>query len=164
MTKFLRAALILLLPILTAVAAPLKEQMTPEQFEKAGLDKLSPQELAYLSDWLDGKVEEEKEKVVAAIIPQGDDRFGADEQIRTNVEKIRPEQKELVSSIPGRFTGWKGDTLFYLENGQVWKQSEAAKFSVRLENPAVRIEKGLLGAYFLSVEGYGSRVKVKRLK
>jgi hypothetical protein len=144
--------------------ATLREQMSEEQFARAGLDKLSEEELSYLSDWLAGKVDEEKEKVVNEIIPEGENRFGADEQIQRNVNRIRPEPKELVSRIPGPFDGWDGDTVFYLENGQVWKQSQRDKFSVRLNDPVVTIEKGLLGAYFLSVEGFGSRVKVKRLK
>jgi hypothetical protein len=146
------------------VAETLREQMTDEQFARAGLDKLSDEELTYLSDWLSGKVDEEKEKVVNEIIPAGENRFGADEQIQRNVNRIRPEPTELVSRIPGPFDGWDGDTVFHLENGQVWKQSQRDKFSVRLEDPVVTIEKGILGAYFLSVEGFGSRVKVKRLK
>ena len=39
----------------------------------------SPEELAYLSDWISGKVEVEKEKIVADIIPEGDDRFGVEQ-------------------------------------------------------------------------------------
>lgn len=145
-------------------AETLRDQMTEEQFARAGLDKLSDEELTYLSDWLSGKVEEEKEKVVNEIIPAGENRFGADEQIQRNVDRIRPEPKELVSRIAGPFDGWDGDTVFYLENGQVWKQVQRDKFAVRLVDPVVTIEKGILGAYFLSVEGFGSRVKVKRLK
>ena len=115
-------------------AETLKDQMSPEAFAKAGLNKLTPEELTYLSDWLNGKVEEEKEKVVAEIIPEGDDRFGAAEEIQRNVERIRPEPKELTSIILGKFNGWDGDTVFNLENGQVWKQIERDKFSVRLQD------------------------------
>ena len=145
-------------------AETLKDQMSPEAFEKAGLDKLNAEELAYLSNWLDGKVEEEKEKVVAEIIPVGDDRFGAAEKIQRNVDRIRPEPKELSSRIMGSFSGWSGNTVFELENGQVWKQIERDKFSVRLQDPTVTVEKGMFGAYFLKVKGFGSRVKVKRIK
>ncbi len=145
-------------------AQTLKDQMSPEAFEKAGLDKLSSEELAYLSDWLSGKVEQEKEKIVAEIIPVGDDRFGAAEKIQRNVDRIRPEPKELSSRIMGSFSGWSGNTVFELENGQVWKQIERDKFSVRLEDPTVTVEKGLFGAYYLKVKGFGSRVKVKRIK
>lgn len=142
----------------------LREQMSAEQFARAGLEKLSEEELAYLNDWMSGKVDEEKERVVNEIIPDGDDRFGAEETIKRNVDRIRPEPAALTARISGPFDGWSGDTVFRLDNGQVWKQVQRGKFSVRLEDPLVRIEKGFLGAYFLSVDGFGSRVKVKRLK
>ncbi len=142
----------------------LKIQMSAEQFRKAGLDKLTPEELAYLSDWISGKVEVEKEKVVAEIIPEGDDRFGADEQILRNVEKVSPEQKRIQSRILGNFKGWKANTVFRLENGQVWKHIQDDKFVVNLQDPVVTLQKGFLGTYFLKVKGYGSRAKVKRIE
>ncbi|HKJ91355.1 MAG TPA: hypothetical protein VJ960_09510 [Oceanipulchritudo sp.] len=145
-------------------AQSLREQMTEEQFARAGLEKLSEEELAYLDDWMSGKLDEEKERVVNEIIPEGDDRFGAEETIKRNVDRIRPEPAALTARISGPFDGWDGDTVFRLDNGQVWKQVQRGKFSVRLDDPVVRIEKGFLGAYFLSVDGFGSRVKVKRLK
>lgn len=145
-------------------AQSLREQMTEEQFSRAGLNKLSEEELAYLNDWMSGKVDAEKERVVNEIIPEGDDRFGAEETIKRNVDRIRPEPAALTARISGPFDGWNGETVFRLDNGQVWKQAQRGKFAVRLEDPLVTIEKGLLGAYFLSVEGFGSRVKVKRLK
>lgn len=141
----------------------LREQMSQSEFERAGLNKLSPEELQYLSDWLGGKVDEEKEKVIAEIVPEGDDRFGADEKIRKNVERIRPEPKKLVSRISGNFRGWSGKTIFRLDNGQVWQQTDPDKFVVNVDNPEVTIKKGLMGTYFLKIRGFGSRVKVKRL-
>ena len=70
----------------------------------------------------------------------------------------------IRSRIPGDFSGWDGRTHFALENGQVWRQTEPGVFSVRLTNPIVVIEKGLMGAFYLRVEGYGSRIRVKRVK
>lgn len=142
----------------------LGSQMTPEEFERAGLQKLDAEELQFLSDWLNGRVAEEKEKVIAEIVPVGDDRFGADEQIRENVERIRPEPKKLVSRISGNFRGWRGNTIFRLDNGQVWKQAESDLFVVNVDDPEVTIKKGFMGTYFLKIKGFGSRVKVKRLK
>lgn len=152
-----------------AVADTLRDRMTAEQFEQAGLDKISPEELRYLTRWIDGEVVEERERVreetIAEIIPEGDARFGADEEIKRNVERVRPEPKELTATISGEFRGWRGEGYtFELDNGQVWETTERGRFVVRLTDPVITIEKGILGAYFLSVEGYGSRVKVKRVK
>ena len=142
----------------------LKAKLSEEQFNQFGLNKLSAEELDALSNWIYGTVESEKKKVVDEIIPTGDDRFGAEKKIISNVEKIRPEEKEMRSRIPGKFTGWSGNTLFKLENGQVWKQTTPGQFVVRLENPEVLIRKGLFGSYFLNVKGYGTRVKVERIR
>src|SRR5690606_27293797 len=80
------------------------------------------------------------------------------------VEKQRNPDR-IESRIMGTFDGWSGSTTFSLENGQVWRQAQDDRFVVPdMENPAVTIEKGLFGAYFLKVEGYGSRVKVRRVK
>ena len=153
----------LLQPALSAET--LADRMTEEQFATAGLDKLSEAELRYLTRWIDGEVTEERERTIAEIIPEGDDRFGAEEQIRNNVEKVRPEPKQITSRIPGKFNGWKGKGVrFELENGQVWRTTERDHFAVRLEDPTVTIKKGLFGAYYLSVEGFGSRVKVERVE
>ena len=38
------------------------------------------------------------------------------------------------------------------------------KFVVNLVDPVVRIEEGAFSAWYLSVDGYNARVKVKRIK
>lgn len=71
---------------------------------------------------------------------------------------------KTTSRVIGQFDGWTGDTVFRLENGQIWEQSGNGFFKVSMNNPSVTIEKGVLGGYILSVEGYNSRVKVKRVQ
>jgi hypothetical protein len=70
----------------------------------------------------------------------------------------------IRSRVPGLFLGWTGDTVFRLENGQVWKQVESGSFGMRLENPEVEISRGWFGGYFLSVEGLNRRVRVERVE
>ena len=41
------------------VSGDLQSEMTPSEFKAAGLDKLSPAELAALNGWLQGKVQKE---------------------------------------------------------------------------------------------------------
>ena len=52
------------------------------------------------------------------------------------------------------------------ENGMVWKQDEKDVFRIRppMENPPVTVKKGMFSAWYLSVEGYNSRVRVERLQ
>jgi len=77
---------------------------------------------------------------------------------------IESETNEINSRISGQFNGWDGDTKFNLENGQVWKQSGNGILKVSMNNPKVTIEKGVFGGFNFSVEGYNSKVKVKRVK
>ena len=77
---------------------------------------------------------------------------------------IENEANEISSKIVGQFSGWDGDTEFKLENGQIWKQSGNGFLKVSMNNPKVKIKEGTFGGYILSVEGYNSRVKVRRVK
>ena len=77
---------------------------------------------------------------------------------------IESEANEMSSRISGQFNGWDGDTEFNLENGQIWQQTGNGILKVSMNSPKVKIEAGIFGGYTLSVEGYNSRVKVKRVK
>ena len=76
----------------------------------------------------------------------------------------REDSNEINSRIVGKFNGWTGETEFRLDNNQIWKQSGNGFLKVSMNNPKVKIEAGMFGGYILSVEGYNSRVKVKRVK
>ncbi len=88
-------------------------------------------------------------------INQPSDNFG---------KVIESEANEISSRIIGQFNGWDGDTKFNLENGQIWQQSGNGILKVSMNNPKVTIEKGRFGGFIFSVEGYNSKVKVKRVK
>ncbi|TVR55140.1 MAG: hypothetical protein EA425_00870 [Puniceicoccaceae bacterium] len=146
----------------------ISELMTEEEFQAAGLQKLSPEELAALNTWLYGYVEVERkvaaEKAVEEAVPSGERAFGL-EQLPGRVAEIFRSTPEVIESrILGRFTGWEGNTVFRLENGQVWRQAEPGVFYLPRTDPVIRIEKGMLGAYFLRVDGQGTRVRVRRIE
>lgn len=165
-----------------------RDVISQEQFTKAGLDKLTSNELQELSGALYGwqALELPKSDPVTAsgsdsaapavtessvvkdpkpvVTARQEQEFGR-EVIKEKQETLnkKSEPKEIVTSIQGEFKGWSGNTVFRLENGQVWRQSDKSKFHVREMDPKVEIEKGFLGTYFLSIEGYGARCKVKRV-
>lgn len=67
----------------------------------------------------------------------------------------------VESRIAGEFRGWSGRTVFALENGQRWQSAgEGTYVSPPIASPAVKITPGLLGTFWLNVEGVKSRVKV----
>ncbi|NNF51613.1 MAG: hypothetical protein HKN59_04160 [Gammaproteobacteria bacterium] len=80
------------------------------------------------------------------------------------LEQVKQGPQTLTSRYAGAFTGWTGDTVFQLQNGQVWKQVETGRLSFRAENPVITIRRGWFGAFYLKVEGANKQVRVKRIK
>ncbi len=74
-----------------------------------------------------------------------------------------PTADFLESRIDGEFSGWEGETIFKLENGQIWQQaSYAYKYSYKYR-PKVLIFRTQRG-YEMQVEGVSGRIRVTRLK
>ncbi len=74
-----------------------------------------------------------------------------------------PKPGQITSRIIGEFGGWNGETVFELENGQVWQQSSNGLLIVRLTNQRVTIKNARF-SYKLSVEGYNASVSVRKIK
>lgn len=75
----------------------------------------------------------------------------------------KPDKAEAFETrIVGDFDGWSGHTTFKLENGQVWQQNGGDSYYGDLQHsPRVKIYPGVLGSYWMDVEGVRQRVKVK---
>lgn len=148
---------------------PLKDirgVLTRDEFKQSGLEKLSEQELERLSGHLFGWKADEKVPLVVReerVAVREEETFG-NERIEQRKRKKLDEPKFIASRIMGEFKGWRGKGRFKLENGQVWKQIDTKKFSLKRTNPEVEITRGVLGGYFLSVKGSGSRCRVERVK
>jgi len=84
-------------------------------------------------------------------------------------EQLPPERTDSIEArLVGDFTGWSGDTVFRLDNGQVWQQARnyIRSYTPRepMREPLVIISKGLFGSYDLRVEGVKRVVQVKRIE
>jgi len=133
-------------PAFATESAKLEERMSEAEFKAAGLNKLSTEELSALNAWLAG---EEMQKTIAT------GNFYPDEDKRERIE----------SRINGAFTGWRGNTIFKLENGQEWQQAESGIYSDRpIDHPAVKIKPMLLGSWLMWVDSCGCSVRVKRIR
>ncbi|MFN3843765.1 MAG: hypothetical protein ACK4RW_10965 [Rehaibacterium terrae] len=150
--------------LLPAAALPaqefssLEERMTGAEFKAAGLDKLSPEELAALNAWLRRQAGTALPVPPGATPPAIEDRTGFRSESPRGI---------VVSRIDGDFNGWEGRAVFRLQNGQVWQSIEpGARFHVprTMVNPEVRIQSGMFGGWYLSVEGYNTRVRVQRIQ
>lgn len=68
----------------------------------------------------------------------------------------------IESQIEGEFSGWDGETIFKLTNGQIWQQSSYAYTYHYAYRPKVLIV-GTRGAFKLQVEGVEQRISVIRM-
>ncbi len=148
---------LILLAAAGAVAAQtqsptLEERMSQAEFRAAGLDKLSPEELQRLNAWLQSHGGAGQTKYVTA---SGAPVFYPDTADRNVIE----------TRISGVFTGWRGKTVFKLDNGQEWQQSESGQlFAGEFTNPAVKVKPMMLGSWLMVVDGCGCSVRVQRIK
>ena len=104
---------------------------------------------------------------MAAIHPVASPAPAADTQSATDsfgLDESGSGPKKIKSNYVGEFTGWDGDTIFRLENGQVWQQIESGRMAWRATDPMITIKRGFMGSYMLSVEGVNKKVRVKRIK
>jgi len=146
--------LLLLASALAGAQTPpptLEERMSQAEFQAAGLDKLTPEELARLNAWLDAHGGTTPRYVSASGAPV----FYPDSSSRETVE----------ARIDGTFTGWRGHSVFKLDNGQEWKQAESGSYSAGpMQNPKVKVKPMLLGSWLMYVDGCGCSVRVERIK
>lgn len=188
--------------------------MTADERAAAGLDKLSPAELARLR----AAVERYKAGAVAVVQEQAEQKVAATEakakeaeqkaaateaKARAAEEKAaraeamaqgvqaKPTDKDgrklpswltalvtlekaakapdaneaLEVRLKGDFRGWRKGTVFDLENGQRWQHIEGEDYvTPPMPAPVVRIKPGMLGTFWMEIEGVRPRVKVKPLK
>lgn len=129
-----------------ASAQAIEQRMSPAEFKAAGLDKLSKAELQQLNNWINGVKTVYVEK-------------------RVEVEKPKESTEDINSQLVGEFRGWRGNTTFTLQNGQVWQQMDNTElFASKQMNPKVRLAYSSFSGWKLQVDGYNSWVKVKRVK
>ena len=95
---------------------------------------------------------------VAVVATQTPAEFGLERQAQ------QAQIESIQSRIVGAFRGWEAKSKITLENGQVWQIADGTRGVYSLESPAVTIERGMLGSFFLKIDGVNRSPKVKRLK
>lgn len=135
----------------------LEERMSAADFQRAGLHKLSAEELAALNVWLQRDAQR-RGQPVAELLPAPDDRRG--------LPLLETDPDTITSTVVGEFRGWTGmGDLITLANGQVWRVTDSdTRLRVRLNDPVITIQRGGLGGWMLAVEGYNTRARVVRVR
>lgn len=75
-----------------------------------------------------------------------------------------PELKRIESRIRGKFEGWRPNQRLEFENGQAWRIAGDSTAVYELQDPKVIVHRGLLGAFYLEVEGVPFQVRVVRAR
>jgi hypothetical protein len=143
--------------LLAAAAAPaasiaaekdfpgIEHLMTADEFARAGLDKLAPAQVDALNDWL-----------VRYTAGQ------ADVVQSTSVEvKKASEDFRIVAHVLPPFTGWTDQTIFRLDNGQVWRQRIKGRYSYDGVNTEVVITRNFVGFYVMTLTASGRSIGIE---
>lgn len=129
--------------------------MSVTDFRATGLDHLTDAQIKALDAWF---ADYQRTHPCSSAAMAATPTTAPDAAVPTATSSI-------VAHLDGTFTGWGGNTVFKLDNGQVWQQVDDSDFSTgALKNPKVTITKGLISAYYLSVEGVKESVAVRRIK
>lgn len=126
----------------------IQKLMSEDEFRAAGLHRLNDEERAALNRWL-----------VSYTVQDAPELLRSNREVQEADESIRIEAR-----IKPPFSGWSGDTLFYLDNGQVWKQRLRGRYFHNGDDTAVVIEKNLLGFYKMTLQDSGKSIGVTRVR
>lgn len=129
----------------------LQQRMSSAEFKAAGLDKLSPQELQNLDQWLSGHA-----KVTTKVVnSSGKPVFYTGDQKRSTID----------TRISGHFDGWNTHHEFVMANGQHWEAIDPEPHSCTpTENAEVKIKPSLMGSWLMYVPSCYENVHVRRLR
>lgn len=83
---------------------------------------------------------------------------------RFGLESRQPQADRIESHIPGLFTGWDANSQIRLANGQVWRVVDGSWLHGEWSNPKVSIRRGMLGSFFLDIEGENRSPRVQRVR
>ncbi len=110
----------------------------------AGLQKLEPAERAKLDEFIRNYVTVSNERVATNAVDQA-------------VKENKVSAPEVIQSkIVGPFTGYNGRSVFTLENGQKWAQSQRdSAYFPKIDSPPVVIVKSGFG-YRMHIAGGGA--------
>ena len=120
------------------MSGSIKEMMSSEEFNAAGLNKLSAAELQKLDAWLQGYRQITEQKA----------------EKKATARASRTKMDLIVSRVDGTFDGLTGRTIIRLEDGTVWKQANADdRHRGRVtDHPAAAVIHGVFG-YKMQIEG-----------
>ncbi|MGJ8663166.1 MAG: hypothetical protein ACSHWU_05915 [Marinicella sp.] len=151
MTKKLFLFSLLFFCSLGMAKSPDLSEMTEEEKQITGLNKLSADELNALDDWI-----KNKQAMIDREIRKRNAGFEARRQ--------GTDRREIKARLENTYDDKLGNTFYELDNGQIWKRISSGSVFIKKDGrKLVTIEPKMMGSYSLRVDGNRS-VKVKRIK
>jgi hypothetical protein len=128
----------------------IEKRLTQEQMHAAGLDTLSPEQLATLNRLL-------SDEQAARTRDQAQDGVGLREK--------RVEAEPVSATAKGDARGWSKGDVVELDNGQRWRVVEGELYLGKATGSRkVTIAPGAFGAWYMQVDGQTPRLKVQRVQ
>ena len=140
--------------------------MTPEEYARAGLSGLSPDQLGvidaaiirhYLRTVNEVATHQAEEMTQQALVEERDRNWIS----RIGLPTLNQDWKDQPS-LKARCTGWASGNSFNLDNGQVWAGVEP--ISTELAGREIEIQPRPNGTFALVVDGKNTTTRVIRLK
>ena len=146
----------------------LKVIMTPEEYARAGLDGLSPDQIGVI----DAAIIRHYNRTVNTVATQQAEEITQqavdDDRHRSLLSRIglpdisMTQEWKNLPSVKGRCTGWVTGNSFKLDNDQVWQGVEP--LSMELSGREIEIQPRPNGAFALIVDGKNTTMRVIRVK
>ena len=144
-------------PLAAQEFSSLEERMTDSEFRAAGLDRLSPEELASLNAWLQSRLN----AIPNTTVSRSQEGFKPDDGLFAS----GGDRGDIVSTIDGAFDGWSKGTVLKLANGQWWEITDDRSFAIpETQNPGVTISPAMLGTWLLKVDGDNRSARATRVR
>ena len=167
-----------------AVFSTIEREMSAKERRVTGIDSLSTNELEALNQWLIERFDQVQETVSAEVreevlvkVREADTAEREAEIERRVAIKVEAAKQEIAEAPPqsavgepfeavikGRFSGWSGNTVFALDNGQVWKQRAGNVYRHKGGDYRVRLERNWFGGWEMTMVTSGKTVLVTRVK
>lgn len=98
-------------------------------------------------------------------VEQQQQAFGLEgRQQRLDARASTPPMTSLASHIPGNFKGWLPGQVITLANGQRWKVVDGSDGVVSGTDLGATLERGMLGAIYLNIDGASRSPRVTRIQ
>ena len=158
--------------VATSAQAGFLASLSPEKAQALGLAGLTPEQAAavdaavasYLQAQTADVAKKAADTAVVEYRAKQEPTVVAQAVTKAQQREAEDRVEKFSAKIIGRFSGWGGNTLFALENGQVWQQAGSEIYYTNpVENPVIEIRRSQSGHYRLYLAN-GTWITVKRVR